>query len=330
MPVSGDIGLPGKRVDFRGNQLVLTPLTSDPANTQEGDFWLRIDLAPKTDQIATLRFDNGSTIDDIPIFKDGTSGPDVEEVFRPFDSVQGYIPILQSSPAFPQLGFQHAGARYGLHSMKIATPASGVSRWEFEQDFTDSWGTNDGANNGATFTTTAEVGTYAAAFDGASYVDFGAFGDGLDEFSVGAWIRPDALAGDMPILMRDGGGIRNDRHWALRIDDASGTIGMVAFDASNNQITAMSSGTVSTGSLVHVAGTVGGTTATVYISGSADGSDSNASYGAQPTSAETVKAGGDNVGGYDFYDGIIDDPRFYNKELTATEVSNLYTTGSIN
>ena len=210
-----------------------------------------------------------------------------------------------------------------------AIPASGVSRWEFEQDFTDSWGTNDGANNGATFTTTAEVGTYAAAFDGASYVDFGAFGDGLDEFSVGAWIRPDALAVDMPILMRDGGGIRNDRHWALRIDDASGTIGMVAFDASNNQITAMSSGTVSTGSLVHVAGTVGGTTATVYISGSADGSDSNASYGAQPTSAETVKAGGDNVGGYDFYDGIIDDPRFYNKELTATEVSNWQSTGSI-
>jgi len=119
--VSGDIGLPNKRDEFHGEQLVFEERTSDPASTSEGEMWLRTDLAPKTDQIGTLRFDNGSGTWDIPIFSAGTSGANVEEVLRiPVGGTVGYVPILQSSPTFPQLGFQHAGARYGLYSRTSA------------------------------------------------------------------------------------------------------------------------------------------------------------------------------------------------------------------
>ena len=48
-----------------------------------------------------------------------------------------------------------------------AIPDSGISRYEFEQDVTDSWGDNDGTDNtSAGYTTDAAVGSYAKSFDG--------------------------------------------------------------------------------------------------------------------------------------------------------------------
>jgi len=228
----------------------------------------------------------------------------------------------------------------GVVQLASTIPDSGVSRWTFDAADTesgtalDSWGNNDGTINGATTGVSGANETYttdeAYSFDGADdYVDFGAFGDGLEAFSVAAWVNPDSLVGDMPILMRDGGLARNDRHWSLRIDDSNGTVSMWAQDGSDNKIQATTSSTISTGSWSHIVGTIGGTTATIYVNGTSDGSDSNSSYGVQPSSSETVKAGGDDVGGYEFYEGDIDDPRFYDKELSSTEVSNLYNNGSI-
>jgi len=215
-----------------------------------------------------------------------------------------------------------------------------VSHWTFDDPDTNSGtavdvvGSNDGTINGATTGVSGANETYATneaySFDGSGDgVDFGRVGDGLEAFSVAAWVNPDSLAGDASILIRDGGAVQTDRHWALRIDDSSGTVGFLVLDTDDSKIVTRSSATISTGSWSHLVGTVGGTTATIYVDGTAEGSSSNSSYGVQPTSAQPAKAAGADPGGYVYYDGEIDDARFYDKELNSTEVSNLYNNGGI-
>jgi len=221
-----------------------------------------------------------------------------------------------------------------------SVPPSLVSHWTFDDPDTNSGtavdvvGSNDGTINGATTGVSGANETYATneaySFDGSGDgVDFGRVGDGLEAFSVAAWVNPDSLAGDASILIRDGGTKQTDRHWALRIDDSSGTVGLLVQDSDNTKIVTRSSATISTGSWSHLVGTVGGTTATIYVDGTAEGSSSNSSYGVHPTSAQPAKAAGADPGGYVYYDGEIDDARFYDKELNSTEVSNLYNNGGI-
>jgi hypothetical protein len=221
-----------------------------------------------------------------------------------------------------------------------AVPASLVSHWTFDDadtnsgTATDTVGPNNGTISGATTGVSGANQTYttneAYSFDGnGDGVDFGRVGDGLEAFSVAAWVNPDFLVGDASILIRDGGTKQVDRHWALRIDDSSGTVGLFVSDSANNKIKARSATTIPTGSWSHVVGTMRGTTATIYVDGTAEGSGSNSSYDAQPTTAQPAKAAGANPGGYEYYGGDIDDARFYDKELTSTEVSNLYNNGRI-
>ncbi len=68
---------------FRSQKCGVSELTSDPADHQEGERWIRTDLAPETDQIATYRFDMGADgVVDIPIYDAGATVDGVEKVRR--------------------------------------------------------------------------------------------------------------------------------------------------------------------------------------------------------------------------------------------------------
>lgn len=100
-----------------GEQWVFEERTTDPSSTVEGERWLRTDLASKTDQIATLRVDIGSSVVDVPVFSTGTSGSDVNESCRiRVNGATGYIPITSPADAtFNYLRMQHSSSTLAFH-----------------------------------------------------------------------------------------------------------------------------------------------------------------------------------------------------------------------
>lgn len=102
---------------FRAERYGVEERTTDPASYQEGEAWLRTDLAPDTDQIATLRFYNGSVIYDVPVLSLGSSFSSVSEALRiRVAGTTGYIPIIApSDAAFEDIRFQHSGGTTALH-----------------------------------------------------------------------------------------------------------------------------------------------------------------------------------------------------------------------
>ena len=100
--------------------------TSDPATTQPGEGWIRSDIAPDTDQIATLRFDNGMGEWDVPVYDSAATVENVEKVLRiPIGGTVGFVPITTESPTYPQLGVQHNGTQHGVHDALSASPIPG-------------------------------------------------------------------------------------------------------------------------------------------------------------------------------------------------------------
>lgn len=114
---------------FRSEQYQLELRTTDPATYHEGEAWIRTDIAPETDQIATLRFDNGASNIDIPIYDSAATTNGVSKAWRvQIGGVTGFIPITTAGPTFNQLKFQHNGSAYGVHDAVSAIPDSVVSR----------------------------------------------------------------------------------------------------------------------------------------------------------------------------------------------------------
>jgi len=113
---------------FRSEQYGVEQRTSDPSEHKEGERWIRTDLAPDTDQIATYRFDMGTEVVDIPIFDESATTENVEKVRRVQVGGQtGFIPFTSSGPAYPEWAFQHNGSRLGAHDALTASaiPDSG-------------------------------------------------------------------------------------------------------------------------------------------------------------------------------------------------------------
>lgn len=103
--------------------------TTDPNSTQNGEMWIRSDVAPDTDQIGTLRVDNGSGTWDVPIYDDAASVSNVEKLLRvPIGGTTGFIPVTTEGGTFPQLRMQHGGSLHEFHddTEASAIPDSGV------------------------------------------------------------------------------------------------------------------------------------------------------------------------------------------------------------
>jgi len=117
--------------ELRSEQIKLQPRTSDPVGTIEGEAWLRSDIAPKTDQLATVRVDVGGSTVDVPVFATGTSGSNVTEARRVrVNGVTGYIPIglVSEDPAYPQFRIAHNADTYAWHNATKFIPDSGIEQ----------------------------------------------------------------------------------------------------------------------------------------------------------------------------------------------------------
>lgn len=202
-------------------------------------------------------------------------------------------------------------------------PDSGVSRWRFEQDATDSWGTNDGNVNGASFDSDSAVNEYAASFDGSD--------DSIDvpwdsslangQFSFGAWVKAPSQSDNDVICMESTG------PW-LKISTNGGTA-LVTTTIDSNTSDTSGSATAFDDSYHHVFVTFNGSDVVLYVDGSEDLTESKS--GSQEYTSEDMSIGRrapDGRGGNEL-NGLVDDVRVYSRALSSTEVDNLYNTGSI-
>ena len=157
---------------FWTEQVRLTPLTSDPTDSEEGELWLRADLAEEDDQLATLRLDTGGSTVDIPVFDVGADVPDgIETQLRlVVDGQQGFVPTTPDDPAIEQFGVWSGGVRYGVADALSAIPDSAIYRWKFDEEdgstVGDSIGDKEGTIDGATWLDDEDyVGGHALVFD---------------------------------------------------------------------------------------------------------------------------------------------------------------------
>lgn len=215
-------------------------------------------------------------------------------------------------------------------------PSSGVSYWDMESgsgDLTDQWGSNTGTVNGPSFdSNTAQAGTYSLSFDGSNDdVDMGDVADlepGTGAMSWSFWANSsDPHPNDTRGNMVEKGAFNNGGY--NFVADGSSEIEMNLRDNGGNDIRPVSTNDISwNGTWQHICGTYNGTDAAeLYINGSSAGTDSNASFGGMSTGDQFILGVRDGVGRY--FGGNIDEVKVYDKELTATEVSDLYNNGSI-
>jgi hypothetical protein len=204
-------------------------------------------------------------------------------------------------------------------------PDSGISRFEFEQDYTDSWGENDGSAVGSpTITTDSQVGNYAVGLDGNDDAVDQPHKPETAEVSIAMWVkfRTDSerdTTDQYLFAARD-----NDNDFIEFGWDADG---IVWHASGNNGISQTQSWSELRDLNWHmVAAVYDGSDYVVYT----DDTETQRKTGPySPTLNIAPSIGAVNQeGSYDrLSDVIVDDVRIYDKGLTATEVSDLYNTG---
>jgi len=212
-------------------------------------------------------------------------------------------------------------------------PDSGVARWTFDDADTsgstaiDVWGANDGTITGATTGATGANQTYntneAYDFDGTDdHVTAPLPLSGSVDVSLSFWLNTGSTTGTRGIVQMGTGDSNNESAFGVII--INGTYQIAGFGGSFDFDTDIST---STNSWEFITATYNSSTdaVTFYVDGVQQ---------ASTTLGYTINSSGDTqigreIDNSDNYDGSLDDIRVYSKELTSTQVSDLYNTGSI-
>jgi len=200
--------------------------------------------------------------------------------------------------------------------------ASGlVSRYTFDIDARDTYGTNDGTlTNGASVTTDGTRGKVLSLDGTDDYVDLPSanMAAGRSELTLSLWIKPDELVNSDAIYDE----YAETEYWQFSInvaewytrDSSTGTTG-----SRNNDLLLP---TLTTGQWQHLAFVYSVTNSikAVYVDGLLAASDST-SIDALTSDRDGVRIGYPSDGTY--YDGLIDDVRLYSRALNSTEIAYL-------
>jgi len=201
---------------------------------------------------------------------------------------------------------------------------NGVSRYEFEGDVTDSWGTNDGTDNTSAGFVDGVFGQ-AKDFDGSDdYVDLPDLGlSTTSDFSISFWSNPTDFSSVMyPIGLYDG----SDDIFFVEYQ-TDGTLQVRLGHTGGTSIQYTTSATFP--SDWHKIGLVwdsANTELSLYKSGSLVRKDS-ASVDDPFDDTENIDLGR-RSDGQGFFFGALDDVRIYDKALTDSKVEQLFNKGS--
>jgi len=208
-----------------------------------------------------------------------------------------------------------------------ATDSGAVSRYEFENDVTDSWGTNDGTDN-TTVTYRNGVRGESKDFDAGGLVNVpnnGSFNFGTGSFTSSIWLKVDSFPTANPRMYYSSGDTSSDGRISLFVDDGSSNVRTEVYDVNSATSTLTGGTTISTGEWVHAVQVWNGATDTqkLYVNGLLDAEDTTTLDSIDTN--DSWDFGGNSSGG-DF-DGSLDDARIYDRALSSNEVSALYQWG---
>lgn len=236
----------------------------------------------------------------------------------------GAIPFVKPADAshnYLRIQTQNHGILAVHDSVGGVIPDSGVARYNFENDVSDSWNNNSATNNGGSFTTDSKVDSYAISLNGDDVrVPLGQSLFDSGEFSIATWVKKnDTNTGNT----NEGVLSYDNRTLGISYNDINNTGGFEMII--NDESVSIGSESVGLQSYIHLGITYDGSTATFYYGGNPQGSISGSISGG---ASETILGYSPNV--YSGYANVtLDDTKFYNKEISSTEMTNLRNTGSI-
>lgn len=279
-------------------------------------------------QIGTIKLQtqNSGTVS-VPVFDVGDSGSSVYEFVRvQTANGTGFIPVTNTTDAtYPYLRVQSQNnGIVAVTDYASAIPDGGVALYNFEQTVSDGWDDNDATNDGGSYTTDSTVDDYAISVDGGRVIL--PLGDSFftgGSFSLAMWVKKnDTDTGNTNEGAFGYGSHSNGFTISYNDKENTGGFQMIVGD----DPTSLGSVNIGVQNYIHLAATYDGSTGTFYYNGTQQGSVSG---GINDTSAESY-LGYSPDGSSGYGNMSFDDTRFYDKELSSTEVSNLYNTGSIN
>jgi hypothetical protein len=213
-----------------------------------------------------------------------------------------------------------------------------VSWWKFDETSGttayDSAGTNNGTVYGAAWTT-GKIGG-ALSFDGINdYVNLGDLDVivGSNPFTIAGWVNPNLISGsNREILAKASGTNSNQNQVSIRLTSAGKFQGGFSNGSvTGNTITGASTIPLSTWSFLVFSwdGTTNPAGMKLYVNGALDATRQSTCSSIQNLNYPAFIGAYSNAGSpLNYFSGLIDDVRIYNRVLSASEILQLYQDGS--
>ena len=209
-------------------------------------------------------------------------------------------------------------AEYGGSNADDVTAILGASGDDTAYD-----GTVSGANyqsSGGVTDINAGANSGAFNFDGSNdFIDLGLPIDFNSDFTICAWCKPNTTGGIGEKIF-GAGGAPND---LVILDISQGGFRFVFIANGDLSGKTNSSGSVNTNTYQHVAGTLSGTSMTLYVDGSVLRTDTAFTT---TLNLDQVDIGRLILGtnDQDYFDGNIEDARIYNTALSGSQINQIY------
>ena len=186
---------------------------------------------------------------------------------------------------------------------------------------TGSWSGTQAGTNG--YYSPGKVGAWAGTFDGTStYISISDWK--MNYVTLSAWIKTTtSLCSNVPVMLgRDsiGGG---PRLWQFRISSTC-KFEFIPFNSGGTYVDIVGNTTINDGNWHYLVGRWDGVNANIYVDGKSDAA-AKSLVGTLSQSASPM-----NIGRYttvNYFPGLIDDVRIYNRALSAAQIAAMYAGG---
>ena len=204
-----------------------------------------------------------------------------------------------------------------------------IAVWRMNNDWQDSWGTNEGTAYGAIFDATIKkLGSHAGSFDGVddwiSIAGGGSLDIGAGDFTVQAWVYTTQVANQGLVTW-------DKENEIIKLYIYGSKFYFDVRDAQLDLAEAVSATTISTSTWYHVVGVRQGTTVKIYVNGVMEGSATNASLGNVSTTGDHWHLGV-TVNGIDthvnWFKGRLDEVAIAGRAWQQADVDESYNNGA--